>query len=90
MAFERIQSFFTKINHQYTENDLRHLVQEFLQQRRKTHSVYCDIVRNGQITIRVGSAAHRQAVQLLEYDIRELLKSKAEYDANQLKVYVQV
>lgn len=81
-------SFLFK-NHQsvpLTEEDIRHLIQEYLRRQLKSEAVYCEKVQTGCATVRVGSPGLQQAAKILEYDIQQTVKKESGYTVVKLTV----
>lgn len=70
----------------WEEVDIIHFIQHWLAQRLHTDLVYCDRLKDGIATIRVGSALHYQEVLLLKHDLAQQLKAECGYTLKELKV----
>lgn len=69
---------------EWDEVDVRHFVQNWLRQETHTQELYCERVREGKVYVRAVSPAVRQAVRLLEYDLRLVLREQADFTLEEL------
>lgn len=85
-----LQSFSQVIQHKrpaaWDESDARHFVQAWLREQTRTEEVYCVSFQGGVATIQAASPAVRQATQLLEYDLREVLGREGGPELKEVKV----
>lgn len=89
--FESLSNFLdgkekTKEALSWQNEDVKHFVQSFLRGRITNCEPYCDVIRQGVITVRVGSALFHQEVLLLQHDLSQQLWEEGKYKLKTLQV----
>ena len=79
-----IHTIFSETPQQWDAADVRDFVQEFLRRELKTEALYCDAVRSKTAYVRAGSAALRQEVLLLEFDVIQALGKHTDFPLNRV------
>ena len=70
----------------WDESDTRHFIQAWLRGEMHTEKMYCVSFSAGVATVQASSPAMRQAVKLLEYDLREALQKNNGPELKEVKV----
>ncbi len=70
----------------WQNEEVKHFVQSFIRSRITNCEPYCDVVRQGVITVRVGSSLFHQEVLLLQHDLSQQLWQEGQYKLKTLQV----
>ena len=73
-------------NVSWGDDDVKHVLQQYLRTELLSELVYCQEVRSGSVVVRVGTPALQQGVFLLERDMRLMLKKEVKYSLRRLRV----
>lgn len=84
--FKALGSLFSEEPKEALESDIRYAIEHYLQDQLKTDQVLCHLVKKGLVEVRVGSAAYYQEVRLLEYELKQYLQEKFQYNLQHLRV----
>jgi hypothetical protein len=86
-VFQPLASLFRdKKRASWQEGDIKYFIQDYLRRTTRSDQLYCQAVNNGRATVQVSSPMLQQEVRLLEYDLRQVLKSEANYRLKELQV----
>jgi hypothetical protein len=86
--FRSVGALFEHRKVSLDETDIKCLVERYLRDELKTDNLYCEQVKAGEVSVRVGEVFLQQEVYLCEYNLKEKLSSEAKYLMKQLKVRV--
>ena len=88
--FEPLSGLFEKRqeNTVWHEEDVRHMVTRYLQERLKSSALHCQSASGGNVVVRVQGAALKQEVLLLRYDLGRLLENDAQFKLQDLRVMI--
>lgn len=74
--------------HVLNDLDVRHFIERYLRKKIKVVAVYCESYKDGYAVVRVSSPVLQQEVRLLEYELKQALKSEISYHLKELRVRV--
>ena len=88
--FHPLANLFSKpSNIGWGKNDIKYFIQNYLRERLKTDSLYCDEVGDEIAHIRVNTAALKQEIILLAYDLSQKLKQDTGFQLTNLKIDIR-
>ena len=84
--FKPIGDLFTSEKRVRREDDIRYVVQDFIQRTLGVRDIHCQAVVDGKAVVKVASPAQYQAVYVLLSDIQQMVLDLTEYTLRRVQV----